>query len=102
MVFLTVAYTFYLPFGFVMPSLVDGSGMLAMGIGNFVAQYLWTRALHLAPASAVAPFYYFSLVWAMILGFAVWGEVPTMGLLAGSAVVVASGLFLLWHETRGR
>ncbi len=50
------------------------------------------------------PFNYLSLVWASILGFAVWGDVPTPGLLVGSAIVVASGLYILWRETlrRGR
>jgi drug/metabolite transporter (DMT)-like permease len=58
--------------------------------------------LHLAPASAVAPFYYLSLIWASILGFAVWGEIPTVPLIVGSAVVVASGLFLIWRESNAR
>jgi drug/metabolite transporter (DMT)-like permease len=35
----------------------------------------------------------------MLLGFVVWGDIPTLGLLAGSAIVVASGIFLLWHES---
>ena len=39
-----------------------------------IAQYWWTRSLYLAPTSAVVPFNYFSLVWAMMLGFAVWGD----------------------------
>jgi drug/metabolite transporter (DMT)-like permease len=69
-------------------------------MANAVGQYLWTRALHLAPTSAVVPFNYFSLVWAMMLGFVVWGDIPSLPLLAGSAIVVASGLFLLWSETR--
>jgi drug/metabolite transporter (DMT)-like permease len=47
----------------------------------------------------VVPFNYLSLVWAMILGFAVWGDVPTPGLLVGSAIVVASGIYILWRET---
>jgi hypothetical protein len=42
----------------------------------------------------VVPFNYLSLVWAMILGFAVWRDVPTPGLLVGSAIVVASGLYI--------
>jgi drug/metabolite transporter (DMT)-like permease len=50
----------------------------------------------------VAPFFYLSLVWASILGFAVWGDVPTISLVLGSAVVVASGLFLLWRESNAR
>jgi hypothetical protein len=41
----------------------------------------------------------FAGVWAMILGFAVWGDVPTSGLLVGSAIVVASGVYILWRET---
>jgi drug/metabolite transporter (DMT)-like permease len=72
------------------------------GVSNAVGQYWWTRALHLAPASAVAPFYYLSLIWASILGFAVWGEIPTASLIIGSAVVVASGLFLIWRESNAR
>jgi drug/metabolite transporter (DMT)-like permease len=42
---------------------------------------------------------YLSPVWAMILGFAVWGDVPTPGLLLGSAIVVASGVYILWRQT---
>jgi drug/metabolite transporter (DMT)-like permease len=36
------------------------------------------------------------------LGFAIWGDVPTVSLVIGSAVVVASGLFLLWRESNAR
>ena len=39
---------------------------------------------------------------AVASGFVVWGEVPTPGLLAGSAMVIAWGMFLLWHETKRR
>jgi drug/metabolite transporter (DMT)-like permease len=41
-------------------------------------------------------------VWALVIGYVVWGDVPTVGLLVGSAIVVASGLLLLWHETARR
>jgi drug/metabolite transporter (DMT)-like permease len=100
MVVLTVIFAAFLPFGFVMPTLADAAMMVVNGVANAVGQYWWTRALHLAPASAVTPFYYFSLVWAMAIGFAIWGEMPTLALLLGSAIVVGSGLFLLWHESR--
>src|SRR5262249_9224330 len=99
MVFLTGFYALALPFGFVWPEPLDAAAMMIHGVFNTLGQYWWTRALFLAPASAVTPFYYFSLVWAMAIGFVVWGDVPTVWLLAGSAIVVASGLFLLWHET---
>ncbi len=88
-----------LAFGFVWPSERDLTAMLTNGVLNGIGQYLWTRSLSLAPPAAVGPFYYFSLVWAMLLGFVFWGDVPSITLLAGSAIVVGSGLFLLWHES---
>ena len=97
---LTTVYAFALLFGFVTPTGFDALLMIVSGIGNGGAQYLWTRAIHLAPTSAVVPFQYIQLVWAMLLGFAIWGDLPTLGLLLGSAVVICSGLFLFWHETR--
>ncbi len=88
------------PFGFIMPTWSDWGLIVFNGVANGVGQYWWTKSLHLGPASAVAPFFYLSLVWAVLIGFIVWGDVPTIGLLIGSAIVVASGLFLLWREAR--
>jgi drug/metabolite transporter (DMT)-like permease len=99
---LTAIFTLLLPLGWTTPTAVDTLWIVFNGVSNAVGQYWWTRSLHLAPASAIAPFYYLSLIWASILGFAVWGEVPTMSLVIGSVVVVASGLFLLWRENNAR
>ncbi len=74
--------------------------LFGTGLVNAVGQWFWTRALHLAPAAAVTPFYYLMLVWALVIGFAVWGEVPSVSLLVGSAIVVATGLFLFLREAR--
>ncbi|MGH6788775.1 MAG: DMT family transporter [Pseudolabrys sp.] len=100
MIILAVFFTLAMPaFGFVWPSRDDLALMLANGVVNAAGQYLWTRSLSLAPASAVGPFYYFSLVWALVLGFLFWGDLPTLELIGGSAIVVVSGLYLLWHES---
>lgn len=58
-----------------------------------------TRKAARVTMRAVGPFYYFMLVWSAALGFVFWGDVPTLAMIVGSAVVVGSGLFLLWHET---
>jgi drug/metabolite transporter (DMT)-like permease len=88
-----------LPLGWETPSWSD-FGMIAFaGLGNGIAQYWWTKALHLAPPSAIVPFNYLSLVWATLLGLAIWGDVPTPHLLLGATVVVSSGLYILWRET---
>jgi drug/metabolite transporter (DMT)-like permease len=99
---LTAFFTLLLPLGWVTPTPADAVWIVFNGASNAVGQYWWTRALHLAPASAVAPFYYLSLIWASVLGFAVWDEIPTVSLIVGSAVVVASGLFLIWRESNAR
>jgi drug/metabolite transporter (DMT)-like permease len=99
---LTLFFSLMLPLGWITPTPADAAWIAFNGIANAAGQYWWTRALHLAPASAVAPFYYLALIWASILGFAIWGEVPTIPLIVGSAVVVASGMFLLWRESSAR
>jgi drug/metabolite transporter (DMT)-like permease len=102
LVLLAAFYSVSLPFAFVTPAWTDAPLFLANGATAVLGQYWWTRALHLAPTSAVVPFQYLSLIWAMIIGFAVWGDLPTASLLIGSAIVVGSGLFLLWRESRLR
>jgi len=101
MLILTCVFALGLPiFGFAWPhNGTDFGALLVNGVFNGLGQYWWTRSLALAPTSAVGPFYYFSLVWAMAIGFFFWGDLPTLGLVAGSAIVVGSGLFLLWHES---
>jgi drug/metabolite transporter (DMT)-like permease len=95
-------HAFLLPLGFQWPTPGDGALLLLSGIVNLVSQYFWTRALVLAPATAVSPFFYFMLVWAMGIGFVAFGEVPSIELLIGSCIVVGSGLFLLWYEAQRR
>lgn len=102
MVVMALCHSLLLLFGFKWPTAMDGAMMAFGGISNAAAQYAWTKALLMAPTSAVSPFYYLMLVWAMVIGFIVWGDVPTPALLMGSAIVIASGLFLLWHEAKRR
>jgi drug/metabolite transporter (DMT)-like permease len=99
---IAVFHAFLLPIGLAWPTPGDAALLVLSGVVNLIAQYFWTRALVLAPATAVSPFFYFMLVWAMGIGFVVWGEVPTPALLAGSCIVVGSGLYLLWSEARQR
>jgi drug/metabolite transporter (DMT)-like permease len=100
MIFLTLFFALALPFFFAWPTPIDFAALIANGVINGLGQYWWTRALSLAPTAAVGPFYYFMLVWSAALGFIFWGDVPTLTLLGGSAIVVGSGLFLLLHESK--
>ena len=103
MAFMTLFFLMATPmFGFIVPTQTDAIAMIVVGVLNGFGQYWWTRALSLAPPSAVGPFYYFTLVWAIVLGYLFWGDIPTVALLAGSGIVVGSGLFLLWRESGKR
>jgi drug/metabolite transporter (DMT)-like permease len=93
-------HSFLLLLGWRTPTLLDAAMMFGTGFTNAIGQWFWTKALHLAPAPAVTPFYYLMLVWALVIGFLVWGDVPSISLLAGSAIVVATGLFLFLREAR--
>ncbi len=93
-------HSFLLVFGWRWPTPLDAAMLFGTGFANAIGQWFWTKALHLAPAPAVTPFYYLMLVWALAFGFAVWGEVPSISLLVGSAIVVTTGLFLFLREAR--
>jgi drug/metabolite transporter (DMT)-like permease len=72
--------------------------MAAVGILGSIGHYLLIVAHRLAPASVLAPFMYSQLVWVIMLGYAVFGDLPNRWTLAGAGIVVASGLYLLHRE----
>ena len=93
-----------LPFFWVTPSAFDLALFCSIGLIGGISQYWTTQALYYAPAAAVSPFNYMALIWGAILGFVVWGEVPTAPIIIGAAIVTLTGLYLLRHEAfrRGR
>lgn len=72
--------------------------LIAIGLLGGVAQIFMTRAFARAPASVAAPFDYTAVLWATALGWWFWGEVPDAITIAGAAVVIASGLYILRRE----
>jgi len=72
--------------------------MVLIGALASVGHYLLIVAHRLAPASVLSPFMYTQLVWAITLGYLVFNDVPNTWTIAGTGVVVASGLYLLHRE----
>jgi drug/metabolite transporter (DMT)-like permease len=91
-----------LPFHFVMPTWREMPLVVAVGLFGGTAQFFLTQAYRYSPASALSPFTYTAIVWSTLLGWAVWAEVPSMATIAGAAIVVASGLYIIWRETYRR
>lgn len=82
------------------PSLLDFALLLGVGAFGSLGHYLLILAHHRAPASVLSPFIYTQLVWASALGYLIFAQVPSGWTLAGAAIVVASGLYLLNRERK--
>ncbi len=76
-------------------------GLLVLsGLLGGIGQLCMTFSYRYAEPSLLAPFDYVAMVWAVALGFFLLGEVPQPLILLGAAIVVASGLFIVWRERR--
>lgn len=85
-------------FGWTAPSPAQAGLLLLLGIVACLAHMMITRALKLAPASTLAPLRYTLLLWAAVLGWAFFDDVPGPNVLAGSAVIVFAGLFIVHRQ----
>lgn len=72
--------------------------LLISGIVNVVAVLCLNRSLILAPASVVAPFQYTMIVWAIVLGFLAFGDVPSPNTMIGAAIVASAGIYIFLRE----
>ncbi len=89
-----------LPFGWTTPSGEDLWIIAFMGLmGGFSSIFL-SLAYRFAPAAVVAPFDYVSLIWAVVIGWLVWRELPDQMTWLGAAIVIASGLYILRREAK--
>jgi len=89
-----------LPFGWVMPNWIELTGLVMIGVLGGLSHLMLTESYRYAPASVVAPFDYTAMIWAFLFGFALFGELPSVFVFVGAAIVVASGLFIIWRERR--
>jgi drug/metabolite transporter (DMT)-like permease len=87
-----------LPFFWVTPGWRDLGLLLLMGLVGGAAQWLLTEAYASAQVSSLGPYSYSSLLWSIALGWIVWGDVPAPAMLAGAALIVAAGLYILHRE----
>lgn len=87
-------------FGVTWPTWEHWGLLLIAGCMIVVAQWLIIVAFQLASGSIVAPFRYLSLVWAGLIGYSVWGDIPSEMKALGAAIVCSSGIYIWWRETR--
>lgn len=88
-----------LPFGWVTPTPTQWAWLIGNGLASGACQYLTTRALYHAPVGAIAPLNYTKMIWAVLVGFLWFGEVPTFGMLAGSVTVIFAS-FIVYRDQK--
>ncbi|HEX7923387.1 MAG TPA: DMT family transporter [Bradyrhizobium sp.] len=86
------------PIGWVTPSAGSLVLFFTAGIISVAALLCVNRSLKLAPASVVVPYQYSMIVWAVIFGFVVFGDVPSWATIIGAAIIIAAGLYIFVRE----
>jgi drug/metabolite transporter (DMT)-like permease len=86
------------PFGWLKPTWIELGALLTVGLCGGLAHILLTESYRWAPASLVAPFDYTAMLWAFVLGYIFFDEVPTVYVFIGAAIIAAAGLFVIWRE----
>lgn len=89
-----------MPFLWVAPALEDWLLFAVMGVFATLAHLSLAQAFRLAPVAVVGPFEYSTLLWATLIGFFVWQEVPGPTVWYGSVLLVAAGIYILYRETK--
>lgn len=101
----TVLSLFTLPFGYLHPEYVwvwptarDFAVLALIGIFGGIGQILLTHCYRFADASIIAPFDYTSMIWALLISWFVFNQVPDNFVLVGATIVMASGIFVILRE----
>ena len=90
-----VMFTPVLPFAWLTPhDPFHWALLVVLGLLATVGHFILIRAFECAPASLLAPFVYTQLLWTILAGYLVFGDLPDRWALAGMAIIVASGLYL--------
>jgi drug/metabolite transporter (DMT)-like permease len=88
------------PFTWAPLDLRDGVLLILLGVTAMAAHVCINRSLKLAPASVVVPYQYTTILWAILLGYFIFGDIPRIDMLAGAAVIIAAGIYIFVREAR--
>ena len=96
-----VATTAMLPWSWQTPTLPDALVMASFGWIGYLGHLSLVYALGQAPASTLAPYNYAGFLWAILMGLALFSELPDGPTLAGAGIILGAGIYV-WHRERLR
>ena len=95
---ITIAGLLTLPFGWIMPSFYDLTLLSMIGFFGGVANLWLSQSYKFSEVSLVTPLKYLALVFAIVFGYLIWGEVPSGKTLIGAILVIASSIIIFRRE----
>ena len=95
---ITIAGLLTLPFGWIMPSFYDLTLLSMIGFFGGVANLWLSQSYKFSEVSLVTPLKYLALVFAIVFGYLIWGEVPSVKTLVGAILVIASSIIIFRRE----
>ena len=95
---ITIAGLVTLPFGWLMPNLMDLILLSMIGFFGGVANLWLSQSYKLSEVSLVTPLKYLALVFAIVFGFLIWGEIPSVKTLFGALLVITSSIIIFRRE----
>lgn len=87
-----------LPWGWAVPTPIVAIMLIFAGLLGGIGQIFLTSSYRYADASLVAPFDYTSMILALLIGYFVFGEIPTGTMLFGASIVIVAGVLIIWRE----
>jgi drug/metabolite transporter (DMT)-like permease len=87
-----------IPFGWAVPTPEQAALLIAAGFAGGIGQLLMTSSYRYADMSVIAPFEYVSLLLTLVIGFVVFGDIPTPAMIIGAIIIVASGIAVILRE----
>ncbi|GAA0777510.1 DMT family transporter [Roseibium denhamense] len=100
MIFSMIAMSVMMPAGYQPVALTDLALMACVGLLSVLAQHCIIGAYRAAPAAVIAPIQYSQILWATAFGALFFMEFPDIYVGIGSSIIIASGLFVVWRESR--
>ena len=95
---ITIVSLFTIPFGWIMPTVQDFFLLSLIGVFGGVANLWLSQSYKFSEVSLVTPLKYLALVFAIIFGYFIWNEVPTIKTLSGALLVIISSIIIFRRE----
>jgi drug/metabolite transporter (DMT)-like permease len=93
-----IAGLLFAPFAWVAPTAIDAGLLALLGVVAMIAHVCVNRSLKIAPASVVVPYQYTLIIWAIVFGFFVFGDVPEIAMIVGAIIIIAAGIYIFVRE----